>query len=236
METSIRVSKREMNKERKKAQIVEAAKALVVKNGHADFTMPGLAAEANVALVTPYTYFKSKAGVLSEVLDPNHALESASAWLSDAEHEDGFEKVMAFAQSRCDRYVQDAVLYRPVLFTLLKLDPEASADPRQADDWLRLWEEGLSLASRQGLMDQSVNVTLAAHTIRSAFVGLLGRWVRQTISNEMFVVETQMTIALSLAGLAKKPADRKKWSGQFTASQDKLLVATPVFAHLTKSG
>jgi len=53
VETPIRASKREMNKERKKAQIVEAAKALVVKNGHADFTMSELAAEANVALVTP---------------------------------------------------------------------------------------------------------------------------------------------------------------------------------------
>lgn len=230
METSIRASKREMNKERKKAQIVEAAKALVVKNGHADFTMPELAAEANVALVTPYTYFKSKAGVLSEVLDPGHALESASAWVSDAEHDDGFEKVMAFAQSRCDRYVQDAVLYRPVLFTLLKLDPEASADSRQVDDWLRLWEEGLSLASHQGLIDQSVKVALAAHTIRCAFVGILGRWAKQAISNEMFVEETQMTIALLLAGLAKKQTDRKKWSSQYTASQDK------VFAYLTKSG
>ena len=230
----MRVSKREMNKERKKAQILNAAKALVVSNGHADFTMPELAAEADVALVTPYTYFKSKAGVLSEVLDPDHALESASAWLSDAEHVDGFEKVMAFAQSRCDRYVQDAVLYRPVLFALLKLDPEASAELRQVDDWLNLWEEGLSLASRQGLMDQSVNLALAAHTIRSAFVGVLGRWVRQSISNEMFVEETQMTIALLLAGLAEKPADRKKWSNQFAASQGKLLVATDVFRRLTR--
>jgi len=68
------------------------------------------------------TYFKSKAGVLSEVLDPDHALESASAWSSDAEQEGGFENVMAFA-------------------------------------------------------------------IRSAFVGVLGRLARQTISNEMFVVE-----------------------------------------------
>ena len=225
----MRASKREKNKERKKAQIVNAAKALVVTNGHADFTMPELAAEANVALVTPYTYFKSKAGVLSEVLDPDHALESASAWLSDAGHEDGFEKVMAFAQSRCDRYVQDAVLYRPVLFALLKLDPEASAEPRQIDDWLSLWEEGLSLASRQGLIDQSVNVSMAAHTVRSAFIGILARWARQAISNEMFVEETQMTIALLLAGLARKPADRKKWSSEFSARQDKLLFATKVF-------
>ena len=42
--------------------------------------MPELASEAKVALVTPYTYFQSKAGVLTEVLDPSHALESASAW------------------------------------------------------------------------------------------------------------------------------------------------------------
>ena len=46
-------SKRARNKARKKAQIVEAAKKLVIKNGNAEFTMPELAAEAKVALVTP---------------------------------------------------------------------------------------------------------------------------------------------------------------------------------------
>ena len=226
MEIPKPASKREQNKARKKAQIVEAAKSLIVKKRHTDFTMPELAAEANVALVTPYTYFKSKAGVLSEVLDPDHALESASAWLSDAEHEDGFEKVMAFAQSRCDRYIRDEALYRPVLFTLLKLDPEASAETRQVDDWLRLWGEGLSLASQQGLIDQSVNTALAAHTIRSAFVAILERWARQMISNQRLIVETRMTIALLLTGLSKKPADRKKWNSRFTASQEELLRAT----------
>ena len=69
--------------------------------------MPELASEAKVALVTPYTYFQSKAGVLTEVLDPSHALESASAWSDDTDHDDGLERVMAFARSRCDRYVQD---------------------------------------------------------------------------------------------------------------------------------
>jgi hypothetical protein len=45
-----------------------------------------------------------------------------------------------------------------------------------------------------------------------------------------------MTLALLLPGLAKKPADRKKWSRQFLASQDQLLVATHAFKHVTKTG
>ena len=37
------MSKRAQNKERKKAQIIEAATWLILKHGHADFTMPELA-------------------------------------------------------------------------------------------------------------------------------------------------------------------------------------------------
>jgi len=229
LEASIRVSKRAKNKERKKTQIVEAAKALVLRHRHADFTMPQLATEANVALATPYSYFKSKAGVLSEVLDPDHALESASTWLSVSEHEDGFEKVMAFARSRCDRYVHHAELYRPVLFALLKLNPGSSTETSHTNDWLSMWEDGVRLAAQQGLIDQTVNVTLAAQTIRSAFVSVLGRWARQAISDEIFIEESQMTIALLLAGLSKKPVDQKKWHRRFLTSQDKLLAKAQAF-------
>ena len=73
------MSKRAQNKERKKAQIIEAATWLILKHGHADFTMPELAERAGVALVTPYSYFQSKAGVLAAVLDPEHALEAAAS-------------------------------------------------------------------------------------------------------------------------------------------------------------
>jgi len=219
----VEVSKRARNKARKKAQIVEAAKKLVIKNGNAEFTMPELAAEAKVALVTPYTYFKSKAGVLTEVLDPNHALESASAWLDYTDHDDGLEQVMAFARSRCDRYAQDEALYRPVLYALLKLDPDATAEAEQADDWLTLWEEGLTLAARKGQIDRSANTILAAHTVRSAFVAVLERWARKMISNDLLILETQMSVSLHLAGLSKTPKDRKKWYQAFITSQDEFL-------------
>lgn len=219
------VSKRTQNKERKKAQIINAAKKLIAKHGNADFTMPELANQAKVALVTPYSYFQSKAGVLSAVLDPDHALEDAAAWLDDAEHVDGFEKLMAFALSRCERYIGEASVYRAVLFSLLKLEPEIAPEIRRADDWLPLWEDGLRIATEQGRINPDVSTVIAAHTIRSAFLGILERWVKQLTTDDLLLCETRMTVSLMLAGLASKPADRKKWHERMMQAQADVLRA-----------
>ncbi len=217
------MSKRAQNKERKKAQIIEAATWLINKHGHADFTMPALAERAGVALVTPYSYFQSKAGVLAAVLDPEHALEAAASSNGSADHSDGLTKSMAFAMSRVERYISDAPLYRPVLSTLLKLAPGSSPETRDAEDWLNLWEEGLKDAADQGRIDATVSTVLVAHTIRNAYLGIMTRWVTQQVTDQQFRLETEATVSMMLAGIAKKPADRKHWQEQFIETQARML-------------
>lgn len=220
------VSKRSQNKQRKQAQIVSAAKKLISKRGNADFTMPELAKQANVALVTPYSYFQSKAGVLSAVLEPDRALEDAAAWLDSVKHEDGFERLMSFAVSRCERYVGDASLYRPVLLSLLKLEPGTTPETQHADDWLQLWEDSLRIAAEQGRLQPDVSTVLAAHAIRGAYIGILERWVREMMTDDLLHLETRMTVALMLAGLSRKTNDRKKWQERMMSAQTDILKAS----------
>ena len=217
------MSKRAQNKERKKAQIIEAATWLILKHGHADFTMPELAERAGVALVTPYSYFQSKAGVLAAVLDPEHALEAAASWNGSADHSDGLTKSMAFAMSRVERYISDAPLYRPVLSNLLKMAPGSAPETLDAEEWLNLWEDGPKDAADQGQIDATVSTVLVAYTIRNAYLGLLQRWVTQQVTDQQFKLETEATISMMLAGIAKKPADRKHWQEQFIKTQARLL-------------
>lgn len=217
------MSKRAQNKERKKAQIIEAATWLIMKHGHADFTMPELAERAGVALVTPYSYFQSKAGVLAAVLDPEHALEAAVSWNGSADRGDGLTKSMAFAMSRVERYIGDAPLYRPILSTLLKLAPGSAPETQDAADWLNLWEDGLKDAADQGRIDAAVSTVLVAHTVRNAYLGVLTRWVTQQVTDQQFRLETEATVSMMLAGIAKRPADRKHWHDQFIRTQARLL-------------
>ena len=110
--------------------------------------------------------------------------------------------------SRVERYISDAPLYRPVLLTLMKLAPESAPETQYAADWLALWKDGLKDAADQGQIDTTVSTVLVAHTIRNAYLGLLQRWVTQQVTDQQFKLETEATISMMLAGIAKKPADR----------------------------
>ena len=125
--------------------------------------------------------------------------------------------------SRVERYISDAPLYRPVLLTLMKLAPESAPETQYAADWLALWEDGLKDAADQGQIDTRVSTVLVAHTIRNAYLGLLQRWVMQQVTDQQFKLETEATISMMLAGIAKKPADRKHWQEQFIKTQARLL-------------
>ena len=60
-------------------------------------------------------------------------------------------------------------------------------------------------------------------TIRNAYLGLLQRWVTQQVTDQQFRLETEATVSMMLAGIAKKTADRKHWHDQFIRTQARLL-------------
>ena len=106
---------------------------------------------------------------------------------------------------------------------MLKLAPGSAPETRDAADWLNLWEDGLKDAADQGQIDAAVSTVLVAHTIRNAYLGLLQRWVTQQVTDQQFRLETEATVSMMLAGIAKKRADRKHWHDQFIRTQARLL-------------
>ena len=49
------------------------------------------------------------------------------------------------------------------------------------------------------------------------------RWVTQQVTDQQFRLETEATVSMMLAGIAKKPADRKHWQEQFIETQARML-------------
>jgi len=86
------VSKRAQNKERKKAQIIEAATWLILKHGHADFTMPELALfvesglspyQTLVAATTePARYFDASSAPSWKVPAPTWLCSMPTHWIT----------------------------------------------------------------------------------------------------------------------------------------------------------
>ena len=60
-------------------------------------------------------------------------------------------------------------------------------------------------AADQGQIDATVSTVLVAYTIRNAYLGLLQRWVTQQVTDQQFRLETEATVSMMLAGIAKNP-------------------------------
>lgn len=63
------MSRRDEGKADRRLRIVSAARAMIVEAGGDGFSMRALADRAGVSLVTPYSLFGSKAGVITALLD-----------------------------------------------------------------------------------------------------------------------------------------------------------------------
>ena len=87
----------------------------------------------------------------------------------------------------------------------------------------------LSVASHLQILGGVANVLAkgedyaATGNMDLQYLGLLQRWVTQQVTDQQFRLETEATVSMMLAGIAKKPADRKHWHDQFIRTQARLL-------------
>lgn len=222
------VSKRELNRARLRAEILSAAKRIIVRNHNAEFTMPELASEAGVALATPYKHFKSKAGVLIGLMELEHAQQDVANRFKSKHANDGLEQLLEVAQTRVLIYTSNSVLYRAVVSAVLRLDPAAAGDASDAEAILKLWEAGVIVAANNDQIDRSLNTVLVALTVRSTFLNLLNTWAVGAMDDAEFFNEVSFRISLVVSGLATDPADKRKWRTKLLRFQDLIIRASLV--------
>src|SRR5262249_25684486 len=160
---------REKQKERRRDQILDAARRLIRATGGTDFPMRRLADEAEVGLVTPYNLFGSKSGVLYALL--NLSLEALDRAVDVSPAAKPVDAVLDLAGIAADIYVDDAAFYRPLMQRVLGVR-DAEHRPRALERSQRLWSRTVEAAMRGGLLSRSVDADILARQLMITFIGV----------------------------------------------------------------
>jgi AcrR family transcriptional regulator len=174
---------REMQKESRQEQILDAARRLIRATGGTQFSMQRLADESSVSLVTPYNLFGSKSGVLYALL--NGSLERLDQVTEDKRSSKSVDRVIDLAGIAADVYSRDARFYRPLLQYLVGVR-DLEHRPRLFGQSLARWKRTVDAAVQSGLLPESVNESLLARQLLITFIGSVELWIHEELDDSAF--------------------------------------------------
>lgn len=164
-----------------RAAILAATERLIRETNGTSFSMQTLADEADVALVTPYSLFGSKAGVLYARL--NEGLRSIHEQLEALALADPLEQILAVSRVSADLYGRDPALYRPLLrFLSGTLAPELH--PPILTRAMHLYRPAIQEGIRRGILLTSTRVDVLERLLLVSFTGVLQFWIQEEIDGD----------------------------------------------------
>lgn len=196
---------REKQMEKRRGQILDAARRLIRATGGTDFPMRRLAEEAEVSLVTPYNLFGSKSGVMYALL--SDSLERLDHAVDVRPSPKPVDAVLELAGIAADIYASDAAFYRPLIQFLLGV-PDPEHRPRSVEQSLERWMRTVEAAVRGGLLPATVDRDLVARQLLITFVGALEFWIQGDLDDDAFRAQSlygSTLVVLALASPAARP-------------------------------
>lgn len=195
--------RRERGKAARRADIVQAARRLIQRQGEGGFSMQALAEEADVSPMTPYNLFGSKQGVMHAVLDED--LKSFTAGV-DSLRVDALERIFRTVALARKTYEAEPNFYRTV-FRGAELGSASENErvlfraPRRAV-WIALAQAALDA----GQLDTRVVDGAALGTSLSQILfSCIVDWLSGLHGLREFEAQAQLGMALLLLGVATPP-------------------------------
>lgn len=129
-----RSGKRQIATEETRARIVQAARAILAGSDGGAFTIDAVAERADVARMTVYYQFKSKAGLLEALFDDFGTRADMSRLLTAFQSPDLDKGLDVLVEVFCRLWQQERALLRR-LNALAALDPEIDRALRERGEW-----------------------------------------------------------------------------------------------------
>jgi AcrR family transcriptional regulator len=214
------MASREDAKERRRRDIVRAARVLMQRTGNTGFSMRALAEEAGVSIATPYNLFGSKQTVMYAVLDADLQQYQDRLERLRADEIDVFFKAVTLTSTL---YASEAGFYRAVLFAAYNAGGTKFRSifdgPRHA-----MWKRLVSDAKHARVIRDEVEPAAFAINLGHIFFSCILEWVNDVISLEELEARVQYGFAVSLHGVCTPATSERLWD-KVLATQKRLKTA-----------
>ncbi len=158
-----------VDKEEKKAQILEAALQVIGKKGTAGTKIQDIAEEAGIGKGTIYLYYKNKQEIFQSILEQHIGSRNDNIqeiMTSDASPEDKVRSLLAGFTASVEHSRYPPGLQLEILASLVRSGPDSSLSQGILD-----FRESLSYLLKE--IQQADSVNPLHDTLSSAFIGLL---------------------------------------------------------------
>jgi AcrR family transcriptional regulator len=201
------MASREEAKERRRQEIVRAARVLMQQTGNTGFSMRALADTAGVSIATPYNLFGSKQAVMFAVLDADLEQYQERLERLRADEVDVFFKAVTLTRSL---FATEPGFYRAVLFAAYSSGGTTFRSmfdgPRHA-----MWRRLVRDAIQAGVIRPEVDATNFAINFGYIFFSGILEWANEAISLDELEARVQYGIALALHGVATPDYHERLW-------------------------
>ena len=193
-------TRRETSKAERRQRIVEAAEALVRKNGFDKVSMTQIADQAGVAPATLYNLFETKRAIFRQVFDLD--LEKYEQLVAELPARGAINKIFASIDLAASLYRRNPEFYRAMArgggADTGGLRSDVS-EPRIA-----FWHVQIAAAVAQGQLRSNTKSQIVAVALSQQMRGAFLEWAARVISPERMAKETAYSFAMTLLAHASE--------------------------------
>ncbi|HLZ84453.1 MAG TPA: TetR/AcrR family transcriptional regulator [Caulobacteraceae bacterium] len=215
MDKEVRLaSRRERHKDQRRAQIIDAAYALLREVGVDDLSVKMIADRADVSAATVYNLFGAKGAVLQKVYDRD--FEGFARKLAAAGSPSALDAIFVGMEIAADLYRSDPSFYRGMSIGNPRAEPElvVSVQGPRRDLSLDL----LARAVREGDLVAGARLDLLNMAMQQLVGGAFAAWCAELITVDEMEAQTCYGLARLLLGVAR-PAARARLRARIAAAE-----------------
>lgn len=191
------------NKDRRRRQILTAARRLILAGGLDALTMRDLAAAAEVSVRTLYNLLGTQEHIVAALID--EAMTAMEAAVAATPAEAPLDRLAAIMTASAAVLIRDAGVHRPAYIALWR-SPAIDAAARFRGRSVLVLTDGVARAQRAGLIDDAVAASTLGEQVFFTANRVLLDWAEGRQDDAAFQAHLMLALWLPLLGLAAPAA------------------------------
>ncbi|BCW90858.1 hypothetical protein sos41_40340 [Alphaproteobacteria bacterium SO-S41] len=195
----------EINKDRRRRSILDAARALIAESDDGDFSMPELAKRAGLSVATPYNLIGSKSDIIIALHDQE--LQRFRRQVTRIRSSPPVAALLSAADTALKIYLTDEKYFKVLIrVSLTAIGPvqEYFTSARE-----RFWEGFLASVVTAGCLRPGLTEQAAAHFLANIYWAGIRSWAIDRIPSSQVRKQMAHTFALAIVAIGGEDWERE---------------------------